>query len=49
MAHAFFPERLSNNFQDLSLTLSEIFTKFDAVPSIAKLHRVRHTTANKKT
>jgi hypothetical protein len=32
MAHAFFPERLSNHCQGLRCTFSEIYTKFDAVP-----------------
>jgi hypothetical protein len=32
MAHAFFPERLSNHCQGLRLTFSNICTKFDAVP-----------------
>jgi hypothetical protein len=31
-AHDFFPEHLSNQFQGLRRTFSEIFTKIDAVP-----------------
>jgi hypothetical protein len=40
MAHAFFPERLSNHCQDLHRNLSEICIKFEGffVTSIAKIH-----------
>jgi hypothetical protein len=37
MAHAFFPERLSNHCQGLRRTFSEICTKFDAV--LCRIHR----------
>jgi hypothetical protein len=38
MAHAFFPERLSNQCQGLHCTFSDICTKLYAVPSSVKFH-----------
>jgi hypothetical protein len=45
MAHAFFPKCLSNHFQGLRSTSSEICTKFDAVPMSDPLrNRIRLDT-----
>jgi hypothetical protein len=44
-AHALFPKCLSNRFQGLCLTFSEIWIKFDAVPLLDSLqNRIRSDT-----
>jgi hypothetical protein len=51
MAHAFYPEHLSNQCQGLRHTPSRICKKFYAtsfVRSIAKSHQARYTTTNKR-
>jgi hypothetical protein len=41
----FFSDRLSNHFQDLRRTFSEIFKKFDSVPlSVPSQNRIRPNT-----
>jgi hypothetical protein len=51
-AHTLFPERLSNHWQGLRRTFSEICSKSDAVPSSdlsLNHHQARYTTPNKRT